>query len=86
MVANTLPPPRPAFKVAANGSSRRRSNNPGVATEGPKENPWKPWYAWRPKQVNGIWYWHKWIYRRWVLSPGGGFYQYGDSFDYIRGD
>lgn len=70
---------KPAFKVA--GSSPRRS---GVSAqrEEPK-NPWEKWYAWYPKRVKGKWYFNEWIYRMWVLGPGGGTYKYGNHFDYL---
>ena len=74
--------PRPAFKVAGN---RVMSYN-GAAKMSPskKTNPWEPWYAWRPVRVGRKVMWRKWIYRRHVLSPGGGFYQYGTEFDVMR--
>lgn len=46
---------------------------------------WQPHKLWRPKRVNGRWYWPgDRVYRRWVPSPGGGFWRYGDEFDLLR--
>ena len=45
---------------------------------------WSKWFAWRPVRVNGKWYWLTHIYRKFSLSPGGGFYTYGDDFDILR--
>ena len=47
---------------------------------------WQPWYAWYPKKINGRWYWRKYVYRYHVLSPGGGFWRYGDEFDILKND
>ena len=85
MVANTLPPPRPAFKVAASSPARIRGSR---KTE--YQTPENPWEKYRiklmPKRINGKWYKPGgWVYRRWVLSPGGGYYKYGDDFDFMRG-
>ena len=80
-----------AYKVAG---SRRMSYNGagwvkpggGLLTPEPKENPWKK-YKLKifPRKINGIWYKPgSIVYRRYVLSPGGGFYEYGDDFDYLK--
>lgn len=45
---------------------------------------WDPWYAWRPVRINGKWYWFTKVYRRFLSSPGGGFYKYGDTFDILK--
>jgi hypothetical protein len=71
-----------AYKVAGNSNGRHIKG--AILDELGKTNPWEPWYAWRPKRVNNKWYWCTWIYRRFVLSPGGGFYVYGDQFDYLK--
>ena len=90
MVKNTMAAPYgPAMKVA--GSSRRMSYNGasalgGVSAEPPKENPWRK-YRLKvfPRRINGVWYAPgSIVYRRFVLSPGGGFYEYGDDFDYLK--
>lgn len=74
-----------AYKVAGNSNRARGSRIHGIIIdELDKINPWKPWYAWRPKLINGRWYWCTWIYRKFVLSPGGGYYVYGDQFDYLK--
>jgi hypothetical protein len=85
MVANTIPAPRPAFKVAASGPARiRGSRRPEYQTP---ENPWQKYQIKLiPKRINKKWYKPgEWVYRRYVLSPGGGYWKYGDDFDYLRG-
>ena len=75
-----------AYKVAGN---RVR---PGQAQARLDQSPWpdsNPWEPYRlklfPKRINGVWYAPgSIVYRRFVLSPGGGFYEYGDDFDYLR--
>jgi len=49
-----------------------------------KTNPWEPYYTFRPRRIRGRWYWLEQIYRRWHLSPGGGFWEYGDVLDFLR--
>ena len=79
----------PAMKVA--GSSPRHGGGyvrpgGGLVQPEPKENPWKK-YRLKvfPRRINGKWYKPgEWVWRRYVLSPGGGFYEYGDQFDYMR--
>jgi hypothetical protein len=48
------------------------------------KNKWEPWFAWRPVRINGKWYWLAHVYRKFLVSPGGGFYRYGDDFDMLR--
>lgn len=80
---------KPAFKVAAMGPTGRggRRITGVILDELTPENPWKPYkLKLLPKRINGKWYKPgDWVYRRRVLSPGGGFYQYGDDFDFMRG-
>jgi hypothetical protein len=45
---------------------------------------WQRWLAWYPKRINGRWYWGSYVYRAYVLSPGGGFWRYGDEFDILK--
>lgn len=85
MVANTLPAPKPAFKVA--GDSPRRGK---YGYSAPKESPRNPWEKYKlkllPKRINGRWYKPgDWVYRKFVMTPGGGYYKYGDDFDFMRG-
>lgn len=56
-----------------------------VAKEANNHSNWKPHTLWWPKRVKGKWYWPtERVYRKFVLSPGGGFYVYGDDFDALR--
>jgi menaquinone-dependent protoporphyrinogen IX oxidase len=83
-VAAVLPRMRPAFKVAAD--SPRRSNKSAIADKPVTTNPWEP-YRLKifPKQINERWYAPgDMVYRRFVSSPGGGYWQYGDEFDYLK--
>jgi len=45
---------------------------------------WKKHYSFIPRKINGKWYWLSYVYRYYTLSPGGGFWKYGDSFDALR--
>lgn len=45
---------------------------------------WHSHYTLLPRKINGRWYWLTTVYRHFVLSPGGGFWRYGDSFDALR--
>ena len=87
MVANTMRSPRPAFKVAASSSSKRGAYGLSRPEYDPNTNPWKKYQLKLiPKRINGKWYKPgAWVYRRYVLSPGGGYWKYGDDFDYMRG-
>ena len=37
-----------------------------------------------PRRINGRWYCRDYVYRKFVLSPGGGFWKYGDEFDVLK--
>lgn len=50
----------------------------------PAPDPWQLKFIIFPRKINGNWYWLEHVYRRFVLSPGGGFWQYGDEFDILR--
>jgi hypothetical protein len=45
---------------------------------------WERHWCLIPKRINGRWYWCEHAYRYWCLSPGGGFWRYGDEFDYLK--
>jgi hypothetical protein len=45
---------------------------------------WEKHFIIWPKIINGRWYCRDWVWRRWVIGPGGGFWQYGDAFDRLR--
>ena len=50
------------------------------------QGPWKPYYSWRPRQINGQWYWLTTIYRRErnrIVYPHQG-YEYGNAFDVLK--
>lgn len=85
MVANTLAAPRPAFKVAASSPAKIRGRKRPEYE--PDPNPWERYQLkLLPKRINGKWYKPgSWVYRRYVLTPGGGYYKYGDDFDFMRG-
>ena len=61
--------------MSFNGAAYWKPGNP------PK---WERHYCIRPRRVNGRWYWLEYVYRKFVLSPGGGFYKYGTEFDVLR--
>lgn len=84
-MAAVLPRLKPAFKVAASGPARIRGSR-RIDAE-PYKNPWQKYQLKLiPKRINGKWYRPgEWVYRRWAISPGGGFWVYGDDFDYLRG-
>lgn len=73
-----------AYKVAAVGPS----GSPGYSSRRrePATNPWEPYkLKLFPKKINGHQYWPgDMVYRRYVLTPGGGYWKYGDEFDYLR--
>jgi hypothetical protein len=85
-MAAVLPRMKPAFKVAASRASRGR-NGLGRPEYDPDPNPWEKYrLKLLPKRINGRWYKAgSWVYRRWMPSPGGGYWKYGDDFDYMRG-
>lgn len=45
---------------------------------------WEPYTSWIPRKIGRRWYWHSPIYRKYQLSPGGGFYKYGTEFDVLK--
>jgi hypothetical protein len=45
---------------------------------------WQPYYCKFPKKVGKKWFWRSTIYRKFVLSPGGGFWKYGTEFDVMQ--
>jgi hypothetical protein len=85
-MAAVLPRPLPAFKVAGNSPARIRGSRSQSEHE-PDPNPWEKYQLkLLPKRINGKWYKPgAWVYRRYVLTPSGGYYKYGDDFDYMRG-
>ena len=47
---------------------------------------WKEYFTWRPRKINGRWYWLTKIYRREknrLVIPHQG-WEYGDSFDILK--
>jgi hypothetical protein len=75
-----------AYKVAGNSIRHSGNYNHPSKTPWPNENPWKPYkLKFFPRTINERRYWPgDIVYRRWVLSPGGGSWQYGDEFDYLK--
>ena len=84
-------------KTLPNGDIEEIRTNPGaplrifingVQTSGPgmplEPPPWREHYALIPRRINGRWYWLTTVYRKFLLSPGGGFYRYGDIFDVLK--
>lgn len=52
-----------------------------------RDKEWESVIIWRPRKINGRWYWPgAQVYRRYSLSPGGGFWTYGDEFDILKND
>lgn len=52
-----------------------------------KQKPWEwvPVTILWPRKINGRWYWPgSKVYRYYTLSPGGGFWRYGDEFDILK--
>jgi len=47
---------------------------------------WQQHYTWIPRRINGRWCWREYVYRYRCLSPGGGFWRYGDEFDVLKYD
>ena len=49
------------------------------------QGPWKPYFTWRPRRINGRWHWLTTIYRRelneYVWPPQG--YEFGTGADFI---
>jgi hypothetical protein len=86
-VAAVLPRMKPAFKVAASSPRRGIGKTYGVLVDEPLKNPWEKYQLkLLPKKINGKWYKPgAWVYRKFVMSPGGGYWKYGDDFDFMRG-
>ena len=46
---------------------------------------WKSHTLVLPKKIGKRWYWPgRQVYRKFVISPGGGFYKYGTEFDVLK--
>ena len=45
---------------------------------------WERHFTIFPRRINGRWYCREYVYRRFVSSPGGGSWQYGDEFDVLK--
>jgi hypothetical protein len=75
-----------AYKVAGNSIRGRRVSNTTVDEAWPPSNPWQPYrLKFFPRTINERRYWPgDLVYRRWLFSPGGGYWQYGDEFDYLK--
>jgi len=58
--------------------------SPIPETIGNSMGKWERHFTIFPRQINGHWYCRDYVWRRWVSSPGGGFWQYGDAFDYLK--
>ena len=62
----------------------------GIGTSGlwkPGNPPkWEKHWTIVPRTINGKSYWCEYVYRKYVLSPGGGFWRYGDEFDVLKDD
>lgn len=61
------------------------ATNTTIRYRGP-QGPWEPEFAWRPRKINGRWYWLTTVYRREVnrmVWPSQG-YEYGDTLDVLR--
>jgi hypothetical protein len=49
------------------------------------QGPWKPYFTWRPRRINGRWHWLTTIYRRErniAVYPHQG-YEFGTVADFI---
>ena len=56
-----------------------------IKFKGPQGN-WQPYYIWKPKKINGKWYWLTTVYRREknrIVYPHQG-YEYGNAFDVLK--
>ena len=56
-----------------------------ITYKGP-QGPWQPYYTWKPRRINGVWYWLTTVYRRdknKLVMPHQG-YEFGDDFDVLR--
>jgi hypothetical protein len=48
--------------------------------------PWQPYYTWKPRKINGRWYWLATVYRRErnkFVWPHQG-WEFGDTLDLLR--
>jgi len=48
--------------------------------------PWQPYYTWRPRKINGRWYWLATVYRRErnrMVWPHQG-WEFGDTLDLLK--
>jgi hypothetical protein len=45
---------------------------------------WHKYYTIIPRKIGKKWYCCEIVYRKFVLSPGGGFWRYGNEFDMLR--
>jgi len=48
------------------------------------QSDWERHWTIFPRWINGRWYCGEHVYRKFVSSPGGGFWQYGDEFDVLK--
>jgi hypothetical protein len=49
------------------------------------EAKWQPHRSFMPRKVGKRWYMPgRLLFRKFVMSPGGGFYQYGTEFDVLK--
>jgi hypothetical protein len=56
-----------------------------VTYRGP-QGAWRPYYTWKPRRINGKWYWLTTVYRREknrLVIPHQG-YEFGDGFDLLK--
>jgi len=56
---------------------------------GPKDDPWRKWFAWRPVTVKGKRCWMQFVYRKpipkdYVTYDDWTRYEYGDLFDVLK--
>jgi hypothetical protein len=57
-----------------------------VKWSGSAAGPWQAYFTWRPRCINGRWYWLTGVYRRErniVVYPHQG-WEFGDGFDVLR--
>ena len=56
----------------------------GNSVKGIDYGNWEPCYAWFPiKTIKEQWVWREHIYKRYVLCPGDGFWEYSTIFDIL---
>ena len=74
-----------AFKVANFGPGKITGRG-GRRREELPTNPWQKYKLKFYRRINGKWYKPgDWVYRKYLISPGGGYWKYGDDFDFMRG-